>query len=876
MIRMNQQMHAAGAKNYYSAGDYYLDGQELRGVWRGEGSKTLGLMGDISRAEWDALCDGLNPKSGERLLQRIKSHRTIGYDINFHVPKSVSLLYGLTNDERILGAFRESVDATMRDIETEMQTRVRAKGKNEDRRTGNMVWGEFVHTTSRPVDGVPDPHLHAHCFVFNTTWDQEERKWKAGQFRDIQRDMPYFEGLFHARLSRKIAELGLPVERTRKGWEIAGVSRSIVDKFSRRTALIEETAKDKGVCDPAAKAELGAKTRNRKAKHLTMEQLRDEWRSRMTPTEADSLGRVQKQIGGKAIGVDSRAAELAMKYAIGHEFERRSVMPERKILATALKRAVGLATAEQVLREADRSGLIVGERNGQRMATTREVLQEEMAMLEWCRQGRGTMAPLGEPGRKFTREWLNESQRLGVRHILESRDRVILLRGAAGVGKTSLMQEAVEAIQSNGAKVMALAPTAQASRGVLRAEGFREAETVQRLLIDPGLQHKARGAVLWVDEAGLLGARTTAQLFNLAETLDCRVILTGDKRQNSSVERGSVLHLLETEAGIRPAEVKEIQRQKEQYKDAVRDLSDGRSSEGFAKLDRMGSIREIANPDERYKLLAADYADTLAAGKECLVVCPTHLEGERVTAAIRNALKERGRLGKDQRSFRVLQSANLTEAQRGDAIHYLPSDVLQFHQNANGYKRGERVAAGDALPLDQAKRFTVFRSRSLELAPGDVVRITHNGVTMDGKHRLNNGALYRVKSFDARGHIVLGNGWKIARDWGHIAHGVCVTGYGAQGKTVKHRVLVAQSSVSLPATNKEGFYVAVSRAKESAAIYCDNKESLREAVGRSDERITATELVNQRTREVVMMHRRQAELAIGAEAHREREFAYER
>ena len=53
-------------------------------------------------------------------------------------------------------------------------------GKNENRRTGNMAWGEFIHFTSRPVDGVPDPHLHAHCFVFNTTFDKQGTSLEGG------------------------------------------------------------------------------------------------------------------------------------------------------------------------------------------------------------------------------------------------------------------------------------------------------------------------------------------------------------------------------------------------------------------------------------------------------------------------------------------------------------------------------------------------------------------------------------------------------------------------------------------------------------------------------------------------------------------------
>src|SRR4029077_6829428 len=122
-----------------------------------------------------------------------RKDRTIGYDFNFHVPKSVSILYGARRDERILEAFRDSVDSTMRAMEEEMSARVRKGGKDENRRTGNMVWGEFIHFTSRPIDNVPDPHLHAHCFVFNTTFDKKEEIWKAGQFRELKRDAPYFE-----------------------------------------------------------------------------------------------------------------------------------------------------------------------------------------------------------------------------------------------------------------------------------------------------------------------------------------------------------------------------------------------------------------------------------------------------------------------------------------------------------------------------------------------------------------------------------------------------------------------------------------------------------------------------------------------------------
>src|SRR5262245_54578031 len=145
MLRIIQNSTADGAKRYYSSADYYTEGQELIGIWRGHAAARLGLNGTIDKKDWDALCDNRDPSTGEVLTARQKENRRVGYDFNFHVPKSVSVLYGLTQDERIVTAFRQAVGGTMRDMESEMQTRVRAGGQNKDRSTRNMVWGEFVH-----------------------------------------------------------------------------------------------------------------------------------------------------------------------------------------------------------------------------------------------------------------------------------------------------------------------------------------------------------------------------------------------------------------------------------------------------------------------------------------------------------------------------------------------------------------------------------------------------------------------------------------------------------------------------------------------------------------------------------------------------------
>src|SRR5260370_7643772 len=169
MIRITQQDSASAAKTYYAAADYYSEGQEIVGSWGGKVASLLGLEGTVDKFSFERLCDNLDPKSGEPLTVRTRSERRVGWDFTCSVPKSVSLLYAMSGDQDILGAFRGAVDETMREMEAEMKTRVRKGRQDADRTTGNMVWAEFIHTTSRPVAGIPDPQLHPHLFPFNTT-----------------------------------------------------------------------------------------------------------------------------------------------------------------------------------------------------------------------------------------------------------------------------------------------------------------------------------------------------------------------------------------------------------------------------------------------------------------------------------------------------------------------------------------------------------------------------------------------------------------------------------------------------------------------------------------------------------------------------------
>jgi len=295
MLRVCQCKCGKAARNYFTKADYYLDRQELAGRWGGSACRLLGLPegGEVGKKPFDLLTDNRHPVTGEKLTVRQKAERTSGYDINFHCPKSVSLLYGLTSDPDILAAFQWAVRQAMRSMEAHMKTRVRTNGQCFDRLVGNMAWASFVHLTARPVLGMPDPHLHAHCFGFNAVFDPVEDRWKAGQFREIKQQAPRFQALFRSLFAGRLARDGYDIEWKGDDFEIAGFSPALLRKFSRRTQLIESEADRLGIVSDQLKDTLGAKTREKKQTDATMTDLRRLWWLRLTDEERDQLARAE-------------------------------------------------------------------------------------------------------------------------------------------------------------------------------------------------------------------------------------------------------------------------------------------------------------------------------------------------------------------------------------------------------------------------------------------------------------------------------------------------------------------------------------------------------------------------------------------------------
>jgi conjugative relaxase-like TrwC/TraI family protein len=349
MLRISEQSSAKAAKRCYAPVDYYNAGLGIVGSWGGKGAVRLGLAGIVDKRGFCRLCENRNPRIGGAVTVRTRSKRRVGYTFMFSVPKSVSLLYAVSGDQAILTAFRRAVYESMCEMEGDLKTRVRQGGQNTERLTGNMIWAEFIHLTSWLVGGIADPQLTAYLFVFNMTWDEQEDRWKAGYFRDIKSDAPYFQAAFRVRLANKLHDLGLTLERRGHDFEVSGIPADVLTRFSRRTELIEKAARERGITDPVRKRELGPRTKESRGKLCGLDALRKEWKARLTRPERRLFASICRQESRVAPAVNGEAQ--VVEAAIQQCFMLKAEVPERVLVTEALKLGLGAVTVEGVAHE---------------------------------------------------------------------------------------------------------------------------------------------------------------------------------------------------------------------------------------------------------------------------------------------------------------------------------------------------------------------------------------------------------------------------------------------------------------------------------------------------------------------------------------------
>lgn len=872
MLLMNpiKGKDAGTAAEYFfkSDGGYYLDGKELKREWGGTAAPLLGLTGRPEFQQFDRLLRGLHPATGDQLTALLRDDHIAAWDFTARLPKNVTASIE-RGDQRIMPLVWNVANQSMNDVEKLAMTRVRKGGKDADRVTANMLWLAVEHPEARPAkeDGKSDYDRHIHFMVPNATWDHEEMQWKALKVHDIFSLRKFFSHQFDLRLSAGLAELGYQLETELKPakhggmeyhtWDIkaapgfAADLQSAKDKMCRRHQDIKEREhnlvaarkqRDPDAPDQlsaVAQYKLSATTRQGKVKDMTLDDLRAYWNSRLTDPEKAAI---DATIDRAKLGLNpkpqSRAAQ-ARDYAIAHHFYRSSVVDFHDLVVTAIEKSMGAATPEDFSADAWRKdGLLF---QGHEVST-QAVLDQEQRIIGFAREGKGTFRPLAA-GRTDGLDGLSDEQAAAVKHVWNSRDRVMLIRGAPGSGKTTMMKPALDRL---GVPAVLLAPSSDASRGKLRDDGFHDADTVAAFLASKAMQDKARGGIVWIDEASLLGIDDLERVCGLASDLKARVVLQGDPRQHKSPQRhGNMLEVLADYAGLPVAEINQIQRQKGDYAHAVEAIRAGQYEKGVDILYRLGWIVEGDGHHKLVQRYAAAIAEHKGESKPILIIDPTHIDGDALTARLRHVRKSAGLIRGDDRAFTQLTALGWTPAQRRDPAQYAGDEVVQVFRNSGPFKAGQRIAATELLPRlaeVNPEHFAVFRAGEFTLAQGDVIRITQNGRDLTGKHRLDNGRIDSIAGFTKGGDITLSNGWVLAKDFAHLKHGLVSTSPASQSKD-KAVTWQQLNRASLGAAGAEQFLVSLSRGKQQGLVFTDlSRDDLVAAVKRADNRKSATEL----------------------------------
>ncbi len=859
MVRFDRPCcSVSGALDYFSEhmakGDYLTQGGDLRMVWYGKGATMLGLAGEVQADHFARVCAGNHPATGEKLMVREKAGRRVCYFGQISAPKDVSIALLVGGDKRIEQWWQDSVQETLREIEAVTETRVRRGGRrDEDRVAGNMVTAVVTHDASRSLD----PQLHTHLCVMNVTYDEVEKRWKGVQPSSFYRYQSFFREVSYNKLAQRMREGGYELEPSRKmGFDIKGFPESARKLFSKRRDEILKKAAELGVSDQRNLLIIAATTRANK-ETVSAAELRSAWREECGDALND-IERVIRESKARSPGTIVPTYHEAMDYAQEHLFERQSVVNERILLREALVAGRGAVVLSQLREELERrviQGILIRHNDE---ITSRDALAMESEFIHWARSDWDKYARMGDE--RAISWWMKRDHREAVRKILRCRNRVVVLQGDAGTGKTASLKEVLKGIEASGGAIFACAPSSKAT-AELRDELTPEAETIQYLLLNRHLQQKIAHRTIIVDEAGLLSVRQMRDLCRLAKANQNRLILVGDIKQHRSVEAGDALRAIQKYCEVETVRLTKIMRQKDPaYRQVVELLAAKKPYDAFTQLEKLGEVHEAKNTSSLFERAAQDYLQTITSGKSCLAIAPVWSEIEGFTDVVRDKLKAKGLVSGSEREVVVTSSFGWTEAQRKRVENYRPGYVLQFHRETTAFNkdeavrmvevRGERLVVerenGDRWAFDPKRihSFDVGEARKIPVASGERLLI-HGNLKVE---KIKNGDIVEVVGFDSDGSIRLKDGRSLPRSFRQYTHGYATTSHAAQGKTVDRGILIL-GEAGIRAANLQQAYVSNSRFRQRQTIYTTNLKAAKDAMANDLDRKLAHELHEKRVRQ---------------------------
>jgi hypothetical protein len=325
-----------------------------------------------------------------------------------------------------------------------------------------------------------------------------------------------------------------------------------------------------------------------------------------------------------------------------------------------------------------------------------------------------------------------------------------------------------EAFELDGYTVHGCAPTGIATVG-LAEEGFTDARTVDRLLLDLGRGRAELDdrTVLVVDEAAMVATRKLAPLLEHVGRAGAKLVLVGDDRQFASIAAGGGFRALRLRLGA--SELTVNRRQVEAWEQrAIDDIRASRIEQAIAAYAEHDRIRAFEARDDR--ALVNDWWRAHEAGEQPVIYAHRRAQVDQLNQVCQRLRAEAGQLGTER----------LAIGDRAFAV----GDVVVLGANAKDRLGVVNGTTGVIVGVDvQGRAMTV---RTLEDEPPRTVRLPRwylDAAVRPGQSR-------RVDLAYAR------------------------TDMRSQGRT-ERRALLAVDGVE----DMQGGYVQLSRSKERTDLY---------------------------------------------------------
>jgi conjugative relaxase-like TrwC/TraI family protein len=917
MMSMSSVSGGAAAGSYYSKDNYYTAEQAGEAsVWQGKAAEALGLKGAVDEKVFVAVLEGKLP-NGAQIQSPSGQHRA-GVDLTFSTPKSLSLLALLGGDKRIEDAFRASVEKSVAWVEKNLiEARVWDKqaAVQVREKTGNLLAATFYHDVNRNGE----PQLHAHVVVANATL-ASDAKWHAIVNDQLYKNQHLMGAIQNADFRARIEALGYETEPARNprdgSFEAKGVTRSEIEAYSTRREEILEHLSAEGRSSPRERELAALATRKAKEPELSPEARMAGWKETAerigfdpAPIIAASLAReaaretVWTRLVDGVRGVGAQGMSMLSSMGLTAK-DGDELVPERlgrlDPVSFAAAQAVASAARELgeneaaysrndlILKSLERYGpLTVGDIEaridglvakgllvaGEQLMTKQSTIQLEQRIIATAKLGEGAAQPivqgndvsakLQDAARTMGLHRLNQGQEKTGVDLLTSADRIHLVQGSAGTGKSASLGPVAAIAQTQGLNVIALA---HANR---TAKDFGQKVDAPAMTVDGFLGKYGRaldgtatpekmdqakqaltGSLILIDEASQIGSQRVAKLIDLSNKIDVgRLVFAGDVRQLAAIEAGKPFAQMQGE-GIATSYITENLRAQTPQMTALNQALEAHDIEkAFAVL--APATLEVAKGEvatTAAKLWAGLDADGRA---ETLMLASGRAMRTAGNAAAQAELKARGEIGQHGVSLTALDRVTITREGARQLKGYQEGRIVEFRTNlpAQGFERGERgmvsevkdgkvelaMRDGELRSFDPSRlarnlaqdAVTIFEPKQIELHEGDQIRWTQKDAARD----IDNGGLARVVGIDEQGISIA------TRDGAthQLQHGdrmlerldlaYAINVHVAQGMTAKDGIIM-MSAQEKTLNSAAGFLVAVTRIAENATLVVDNAEKI--------------------------------------------------